>query len=100
MTAPGVYFLNQPSRLYGAFYGDGITAKLWQEYARADKRWGGADLVIISLEILTVGIMAPLAVWVCVSLARGDAGKAWFGMVIVATGELYGGMFLLPYFMV
>lgn len=94
MTAPGVYFLNQPSRLYGAFYGQGLTAKLWQEYARADKRWGGADLGIISLELLTCAIMAPLAVLVCVNLTRGNTGAAWFWGCVVATSELYGGMYI------
>ena len=98
MTPPGTYFKNEPSRLYGAFYGEGVTAKLWQEYARADRRWGGADLGIVSLELLTCGVMAPLAVAVCVLLARGKVGAAWFWAAVVATGELYGGAFCLSYF--
>jgi len=54
LTSPGVYFLGAADRLYGSQYGSSPTAKLWQEYAKADKRWGGADLTVISLELLTV----------------------------------------------
>lgn len=41
VTAPGVFFLGQKDRLYGPAYGTGPTSLLWQEYAKADKRWGG-----------------------------------------------------------
>lgn len=41
VTPPGVYFLGQKDRLYGSAYGTGPTSLLWQEYAKADKRWGG-----------------------------------------------------------
>jgi len=41
VTPPGVFFLGQRDRLYGSNYGTGPTALLWQEYAKADKRWGG-----------------------------------------------------------
>ncbi|KAI9726630.1 MAG: hypothetical protein M1828_000997 [Chrysothrix sp. TS-e1954] len=103
MTPQGVYFMGQSERLYGAFYGTSPTARLWQEYARADARWGGSDLGIISLELLTVFVMAPLSVGICYYLARahgasvsgaersGAQAKAWILMIVVATGELYGG---------
>lgn len=93
MTPPGVFFMQQKSRLFGAFYGTSPTAKLWQEYARADRRWGGADLTVISLELLTVFVMAPLALWVCAMLVRERYAQAYFWMLVVATGELYGGKF-------
>ncbi|KAG8624503.1 hypothetical protein KVT40_007570 [Elsinoe batatas] len=93
--APGVHFLNKPNRLYGAFYGNTPFAALWQEYAKADKRWGGSDLTVISLELLTVLIMGPIAVWVCVCLSRRKpgtkGGSEWFWMIVLATSELYGG---------
>ncbi|KAI9849210.1 MAG: hypothetical protein M1830_007126, partial [Pleopsidium flavum] len=38
------YFLGHKDRLYGSNYGTNPTARLWQEYAKADSRWGGADL--------------------------------------------------------
>jgi len=41
VTPPGVYFLGQSDRLYGPAYGTSPTSLLWQEYAKADKRWGG-----------------------------------------------------------
>ena len=94
MTPPGTHFLGRTDRLYGAFYGDNLTSKLWREYAAADRRWGGTDLGVISLELLTVFVMAPIAVAVCESLRREKHGQAFFLMSIVATGELYGGMFI------
>ncbi|KAI9770819.1 MAG: hypothetical protein M1839_003045 [Geoglossum umbratile] len=47
-------FLNHPARAYGAAYGSSPTAKMWQEYGKADRRWMFADLTTISLELLTV----------------------------------------------
>lgn len=94
LTVPGVYFLGHKDRLYGSDYGSSPTAKLWQEYAKADKRWGGADLTIISLEILTVFIGGPLALYVCQLIkTQSHGGKLWFWASILATGELYGGKF-------
>jgi len=92
-------------RIYGSAYGTSPTAKLWQEYAKADARWGGADLTVISLEILTVFIGGPLAAYICYLMARGYGdvgttsgtkkrgmgGKLSFWMIVLATGELYGG---------
>ncbi|PNS19447.1 hypothetical protein CAC42_7291 [Sphaceloma murrayae] len=93
--APGVFFLNKPDRLYGALYGTSPVNALWQEYAKADKRWGGTDLTVISLELLTVLVMGPIAVWICVCLSRrkpgSKGGSEWFWMVLLATSELYGG---------
>ena len=100
-----VYFLNLPDRVFGAAYGAGPFSKLWQEYAKADKRWGGSDLTVVSLEILTVFIGSPLALWCAELVRRGEwnlhtkkvggvgAGdnRKWFWMILLATGELYGG---------
>lgn len=61
LTPPDVYWLGREDRLYGASYGEGIFSKLWQEYAKADRRWGGTDLGVVSLEVLTVFVGAPLA---------------------------------------
>ncbi|RMZ82085.1 hypothetical protein DV737_g2196, partial [Chaetothyriales sp. CBS 132003] len=93
---------NRADRQYGPFYGHGPMARLWQEYAKADKRWGGADLNVISLEILTCFLMAPLAVLVCYDISRAmnaadeqskNAAKAriWLTAIFIATSELYGG---------
>lgn len=98
-----VHFLGIKDRYYGSFYGNTPTALLWQEYAKADARWGGADLGVISLELLTVLIGGPLATYICYLLikgygstattgSRGFGGKLVFWMTVLATGELYGGM--------
>jgi hypothetical protein len=93
LTPPDVFFLGQSDRLYGAAYGSGPFSRLWQEYAKADRRWGGADLTVVSLELLTVGLGAPLALWICELLRRGEKGgnRKWFWMIVLATAELYGG---------
>ena len=95
----GGAFLGHEDRLYGAIHGSSPTAKLWQEYARADRRWGGADLTVISLELLTVFAAGPLALWVCELLRRGDS-SVWFSATILATAELYGGESALRLFRV
>lgn len=92
LTAPGVYFMGYQDRLYGSAYGTSPTAMLWQEYAKADKRWGGSDLGVISLELLTVFGAGPLAAVVCECVRSGKMGKGgWFWATVLATGELYGG---------
>ena len=87
---PNVHFLGRNDRLYGAEYGTNPLSALWREYAKADARWGGSDLTVISLELLTVFIGAPMAVWICNCL-RTRRNDAWFWMIVLAVGELYGG---------
>ncbi|KAJ5679254.1 hypothetical protein N7462_007498 [Penicillium macrosclerotiorum] len=99
----GPSFLNRPDRIYGAAYGSGPSARLWQEYAKADRRWAGADITVVSLELLTVVLGGPAAVYICYLLcrssnetlsakARGSAkASLWFAATALATAELYGG---------
>ena len=92
LTSPSVYFMGYADRLYGSQYGASPTAKLWQEYAKADKRWAGADLTVISLELLTVFAAGPLAAYICELIRRRNSGgQLWFWASVLATGELYGG---------
>jgi len=97
--------------VYGAAYGTGPFSKLWQEYAKADRRWAGTDLTVVSLEILTVFVAGPLALWCAEMVRRGEwnitsasarkgkgkgvgegvGNRKWFWMIVLATGELYGG---------
>jgi hypothetical protein len=93
----GNNFLGYSDRTYGSFYGaDGNAfAALWRVYSDADKRWGGADPVVISLELLTVLGAGPLAVLVCYGIARRK-NMTNFWMVVLATAELYGGTSNLP----
>jgi hypothetical protein len=73
-------------------------------YAKADRRWAGADSTVVSLELLTVFLGAPLAAWICWGIARrgGDGdGMVGFWVVVLGVGELYGGAFFLfplPFF--
>ena len=87
---PNVHFLGHKDRLYGSNYGTNPFSALWRVYARADARWGGNDLTVISLELLTVLIGAPLSAWICYCLVKSRK-DTWFWMIILATGELYGG---------
>lgn len=97
------YFLNDPTRMYGAAYGTRPTSRLWQEYAKADHRWAGADLTVVSLELLTVFLGGPAAIYICYLLCRSSDHKIsaksrgsakatlWFVATALATAELYGG---------
>ncbi|KAF4509642.1 hypothetical protein G6O67_003790 [Ophiocordyceps sinensis] len=78
-------------RIYGPQAGgDNPFAQLWMVYARADRRWAGADLGVISLELLTVFFDGPLACYICYLIARKNP-KASIWMIVLATCELYGG---------
>ncbi|KAH7076175.1 Emopamil-binding protein [Paraphoma chrysanthemicola] len=93
-TPPDVYWLGKEDLLFGANYGTGPFSRLWQEYAKADRRWGGTDLTVVSLEILTVGVAGPLACWICWLLTKDERKgtlKKWFWMSMLATAEIYGG---------
>ena len=96
------YLYGRADRRYGPSYGDSVTARMWQEYAKADRRWGGADLNVISLEILTVGLAGPAAAYICYLIYKAAnippgkekssvQAKIWFAAAMLATGELYGG---------
>ncbi|OTB07849.1 hypothetical protein M426DRAFT_71591 [Hypoxylon sp. CI-4A] len=84
-------FLGYTNRAYGPQAGgDNPFAQLWMVYAKADRRWAGADLAVISLELLTVFLAGPLAVYICYGIARKDP-RTSIWIVVVATMELYGG---------
>ncbi|KAL8681377.1 MAG: hypothetical protein Q9186_002520 [Xanthomendoza sp. 1 TL-2023] len=103
-------FLGHRNRRYGAAHSTSSpTALLWQEYARADTRWANTDTTIISIELLTVFIAGPLALYICYLLQRhqphppsrtrndraarstNNDARLWLPIIILATGELYGG---------
>ncbi|OAA60473.1 ebp domain containing protein [Niveomyces insectorum RCEF 264] len=54
-------FLGHNDRVYGPQVGAHVHhnpfAALWMVYARADKRWAGTDLGVVSLELLTVLVL-------------------------------------------
>lgn len=100
------FFLGYKDRVYGATHGTGPGARLWQEYGKADARWAVADPCVIALEILTVFLGGPVAIYTCYLLWRASRGgndkaraaergaakgKLWLVAPALATAELYGG---------
>ncbi|KFY96050.1 hypothetical protein V498_02939 [Pseudogymnoascus sp. VKM F-4517 (FW-2822)] len=85
-------WLGYTDRLYGSNFGgpENHLAALWRVYAQADSRWGGADATVVSIELLTVLLAGPVAAYIAVLIARGDA-RASIWMVALAVAELYGG---------
>ncbi|KAF1808826.1 Emopamil-binding protein [Eremomyces bilateralis CBS 781.70] len=93
LTPPGVFWLNDPARLYGVKFGEGWLAGMWRDYARADRRWEGADLTVVSLEVLTVVVGAPLAAGIAWAIWQAGGRvqrKTAFWITVLATGEIYG----------
>ena len=65
-------------------------AWVWMEYGKADRRWQQVDATVMSIELATVGFVAPL----CFLLVYGIYHRRpWrhFVQVIVCVCELYGG---------
>lgn len=102
LGSKGPYFLGYSDRSYGSLYSESPMARLWQEYAKADSRWGGADLTVISLELLTVFLAGPAAAYICYLIAKLSntrnvtesarlEARMWLVAIILSTGELYGG---------
>lgn len=91
LTGPSSHVLWGDSAVaYGARHSQAPLAKLWQEYAKADFRWGESDICVVALELLTVFVGGPLALWICDMVRREDQ-RMWFWVTVLATGELYGG---------
>ncbi|KAK4162764.1 putative Emopamil-binding protein-like protein [Cladorrhinum sp. PSN259] len=70
--------------------GENVMAKLWMVYAKADRRWAGVDLTVLSIEIITVVFAGAMAVLVCYDIAKRNPRKNLV-MIILATAEIYGG---------
>lgn len=65
-------------------------ANLWIVYARADRRWAGVDLTVLSIETITVLFAGSLACFVCYDIARRNP-RASLSAIILAVAEIYGG---------
>jgi hypothetical protein len=79
-----------PQVAYGAKFSDAPMANLWKEYAKADRRWEEADIGVISLELLTVLLGGPCAVYIAYLVSKGKV-QSWYWIAVLATAELYGG---------
>ncbi|KAL9608753.1 MAG: hypothetical protein Q9167_006425 [Letrouitia subvulpina] len=94
------HFLGRSDRLYGNVYGSSALASIWQEVARADARYAGIDLTTLSLEIITVALAGPMAIYVAEKVRRDVQGQkrrklsanTCFWAAVLASGELYGGL--------
>ncbi|KAK4109471.1 Emopamil-binding protein [Canariomyces notabilis] len=97
------YYWPDPENFLGSGLGPGVVAhgsqaavdesplaKLWMVYAKADRRWGGVDLTVLSLEMLTVVFAGSMACLACYDIAR-KSPRANLVMIILATAEIYGG---------
>ncbi|GAA5872898.1 hypothetical protein JCM16303_006872 [Sporobolomyces ruberrimus] len=92
------HFILEGSFLYQSFplprtvnSSKGAFAALWQEYARADTRWGTSDSTVVSIELITVLMAGPLCVYLMDLMRKGN--PAWrYWIVVLSTGEIYGGM--------
>lgn len=90
------HFITEGSFLYYSLNGRTVNststflAYLWQDYARADARWGFADPTVVSLEILTVLGCGPIAAYCTYLIAKNDSSYH-FWVVVLSVAELYGG---------
>ena len=73
-----------------------IEIRTGREYAAADARWGTADPTIVSLELLTVLIAGPMAAFIVYQIVKRDPARHYW-IIVLSTGELYGG-YVLPVF--
>lgn len=105
------FFLGSKNRIYGPAFGKWPSSRLWQEYAKADHRWATADPTVVSIELVTVFLGGPMAVYACYLLhtslwsrqnnkRRLALGRFWIITALLATMELYGGfMTFVPEFL-
>lgn len=92
-TTPGVYFLNKPDRVYGPHRGNSMFARMWMDYAKADWRWAGTDLSVISVESFMLFVVGPMGIWVAEKIRRNGgiiSKKAAFWMAVIAAFETFG----------
>ena len=67
----------------------GFFASVWQEYSLADSRWGVADPGIVAVELLTVVVKGPLALYTS-WLVLKDNAKYHIWLCFLCLAELYG----------
>ncbi|KAL9582019.1 MAG: hypothetical protein Q9203_005666, partial [Teloschistes exilis] len=96
-------FLGRKDRSDGNIHSSSLIASIWQEAAKADARYAEIDLTTLSLEIVTVAIAGPLALYVAEKMRRDVQAKKLgkrrgsftvgtrFWAVVLASGELFGG---------
>ncbi|KAN0064612.1 asparagine-linked glycosylation protein [Thecaphora frezii] len=68
----------------------GFFALTWQEYTKADSRWGVSEPNVVAIEWLTVLGAGPLAAYICYQMTVDDPSYHYW-IVILSTAEIYGG---------
>ncbi|KAE8268454.1 hypothetical protein A4X09_0g3887 [Tilletia walkeri] len=90
------HLILEGSFLYLSTFGRTVNAStsffayMWQDYSRADARWGIAEPTVVSLEILTVLGAGPLALY-CAYLLSKEDGRYHYWAIVLSTAEIYGG---------
>jgi hypothetical protein len=91
-----VHLIYEGSFLYYSTFGrtvntsPGMLATMWREYAAADARWGTANEIVVSIEILTVLGVGPLCWLVLYQFVKQDPARHYW-IIVLSTSELYGG---------
>lgn len=67
----------------------GFFASVWREYSNADARWGVADPCIVSVEMLTVVLAGPLALYTAWLVLSANE-KYHIYLCFLCICELYG----------
>lgn len=75
----------------GAKHVDHPIAAIWKEYGKADKRWEEYDATVLTLEMITVFLMGPLAL-ACLWGTIKRAPWRHVCQLILCACELYGGV--------
>jgi len=78
---------------------DSYMGEIWRQYGRADSRWQVRDANVISLELITVFLMGPMAlyqlylIWTAKTSKNGSVfnGLRHVLQIFICTCELYGG---------
>lgn len=68
----------------------GLFAEIWQEYARADFRWGVSDATVVTLEMWTVLLNGPMCILVAYAILT-DKPYRHFVQIVLNVCEIYGG---------
>ena len=68
---------------------DSFLAKIWKEYARADRRWQERDVGIISVEAATVAV-GVLCIMQIIAVYRKLPWRHAL-QIVICVAELYGG---------
>ncbi|KAI8334568.1 Emopamil-binding protein [Chlamydoabsidia padenii] len=91
-----IHFIFEGSFVYHSTFGRTVNAGtdmfalLWQEYTKADERWGFADPTIVSIELMTVFVDGFLCLLILRQLINNNPARH-FWIVVISVIEIVGG---------